>query len=129
MPGENLTYPSVAMNADGEGVISVTLVGPDFYPSAAYIPFTTAGPTTNLEVAGLGVGPNDGFSGTAIGGYRTRWGDYGAAAVAPGGTVWFASEYIAQRCNFAAYRLDSTCGGTRASIANWSTRVSAYNPD
>ena len=72
VPGENLTYPSVAMNADGEGVISATLAGPDFYPTAAYIPFTTAGPTSNVEIAGAGVGPNDGFTGTALGDYRTR---------------------------------------------------------
>ena len=128
VPGQNLTYPSVAMNADGEGVIGATLAGPDFDPTAAYIPFTTSGPTSNVEIAGAGVGPNDGFTGTALGDYRSRWGDYGAAAVSPNGTVWFASEYIAQRCTFAEYQADVTCGATRASLANWSTRVSAYNP-
>ena len=129
VPGENLTYPSIAMNAQGEGAIGVTLVGPDFYPSAAYIPFTTAGPTSNVEVAGLGVGPNDGFTGTGEGDFRTHWGDYGAAAVAPNGTVWLANEYIARRCSYSAFLVDATCGATRTFYANWSTRISAYNPD
>jgi hypothetical protein len=128
VPGENLLYPSVALNADGEGLIGVTLVGPNRYPSAAYIPFTTAGATANVEVAGAGIGPNDGFSGTADGAYRTRWGDYGAAEVAPNGTVWFANEYIAQQCGVAEFTADNTCGFTRSFFANWSTRVSAYNP-
>jgi hypothetical protein len=128
VPGQNMTYPTVAMNAVGDGVIGVTLVGPDQYPGAAYIPFTTAGPTASVEIAGRGVGPNDGFTGTGDGGYRTRWGDYGAADVAPDGTVWFANEYIAQRCDDATFNADPTCGFTRSFFANWSTRVSAYHP-
>ena len=126
--GENMTYPTVAINAGGDGVIGVTLVGPDRFPSAAYIPFTTAGPTASVEIAADGIGPNDGFTGTADGDYRTRWGDYGAADVAPDGTVWFANEYIAQRCTDAVFNADPTCGFTRTFFANWSTRVSAYNP-
>ena len=94
------------------------LAGPDFYPTAAYIPFTTSGPTSNVEIAGAGVGPNDGFTGTALGDYRSRWGDYGAAAVSPNGTVWFASEYIAQRCTFAEYQADVTW---RRHAASWRT--------
>jgi hypothetical protein len=128
VPGENMTYPSVSLNAGGEGVISVTLVGPDRYPSAAYIPFTPTGPAASVQVAGAGVGPNDGFTGTGDGGFDTRWGDYGAADVAPDGTVWFASEYIAQSCGDAEFNADPTCGYTRSFFANWSTRISAYNP-
>ena len=126
--GENLLFPSVAMNADGDGAIGVTLVGPDYYPTSAYIPFTTAGPTTSVEIAGRGIGPNDGFTGTAAGDYRTRWGDYGAAAVAPNGTLWLANEYIAQTCSYSTFLADSTCGATRTFFANWATRVFAYNP-
>jgi hypothetical protein len=128
VPNENMLFPSVAINAHGEGVIGMTLVGPNRYPSHAYIPFTTAGPTASVEIAARGIGPNDGFSGTFDGGYRTRWGDYGAADVAPNGTVWFANEYIAQQCGFAEFNADPTCGFTRTFFANWSTRVSAYNP-
>jgi len=126
--GENMLYPSVAINGPGEGVIGVTLVGPNRYPSQAYLPFTKAGPIASVELAARGVGPNDGFSGTIDGGYRTRWGDYGAADVAPDGTVWFANEYIAQKCALPEWSVDSTCGFTRTFLANWSTRVNAYNP-
>jgi hypothetical protein len=126
--GQNLIYPSIALNAAGQGAIGATLSGPDFYPSAAYIPFSTTGPTGPAQVAGAGVGPNDGFTATFDGGYRTRWGDYGAAAVSPDGTVWFGAEYIAQTCGFAEFSADPTCGFTRTFYANWSTRVFAIRP-
>ncbi len=85
----------------------------------------------DLHVAAEGVGPQDGFSGyaplsqnsrTRI---RPRWGDYGAAAV-DGANIWIASEYIAQTCTYAEYQAApfGTCGGTRASLGNWSTRIS-----
>ena len=111
-----------------DGAIGATLSGPDVYPSAAYIPFSTTGPTGPAQVAGAGVGPNDGFTATFDGGYRTRWGDYGAAAVSPDGTVWFGAEYIAQTCGFDEFSVDSTCGFTRTFFANWSTRVFAVKP-
>jgi len=58
-----------------------------------------------------------------------RWGDYGAAVV-DGTTIWLASEYIAQTCTLAQYLSDpfGACGGTRTSLANWATRISAVNP-
>ena len=125
--GENLIYPSLSMNSWGKGAIGVTLSGPDWYPSSAYIPFGASGPTGKVQVAAAGKGPNDGFSGTALGGYRTRWGDYGAAATSPDGTLWVANEYIAQTCTLddwiANGFTDFTCGNTRTQLANWSTRV------
>ncbi|HUL84891.1 MAG TPA: hypothetical protein VLX89_05175, partial [Actinomycetota bacterium] len=62
------------------------------------------------------------------GGYRTRWGDYGEATVAPGGTVWLASEYINQTCDDVTFNADSTCGNTRTFYANWSTRLYSISP-
>jgi hypothetical protein len=127
--GENLLFPEVAFNAAGDGVIGATLVGLDIYPSQAYVPFTTAGATGDVHVSGSGVGPNDGFTGTGDGGFDPRWGDYGAASVAPDGTIWFANEYIAQRCSFSEFLADTqTCGFTRTFYANWSTRITAYKP-
>ena len=125
--GQNITYPSVAMNRAGEGAIGVTLVGPDYHPSAAYVRFDATGPTGPVVVSGLGAGPSDGFSGTAIGGYRSRWGDYGAAAVAPNGTVWLASEYVNQSCTSAEFNADTTCGFTRTFYANWSTHITGLS--
>ncbi|HTG48585.1 MAG TPA: hypothetical protein VK646_13120 [Actinomycetota bacterium] len=126
--GQNLIYPSIAMNASGKGAIGATFVGPNVYPSAAYVPFSTAGVTGPVQVAGAGVGPNDGFTATFDGAYQTRWGDYGAATVAPGGRVWLASEYIDQTCDDATFAADPTCGFTRTFFANWSTRLYAFTP-
>ncbi|MGH2479695.1 MAG: hypothetical protein ACRDHW_08585, partial [Ktedonobacteraceae bacterium] len=36
--GANVLFPSIGVNAIGEGVMSFTLSGPDFFPSAAYMP-------------------------------------------------------------------------------------------
>jgi hypothetical protein len=126
--GQNMIYPSIAIDGNGNGAIGVTLSGPDYYPSAAYIPFTVGESPTIVRVAGAGVGPDDGFTGTADGGYRPRWGDYGAATVAADGTIWFASEYIAQRCGSAEFNADPTCGFTRGFFGNWSTHIASYRP-
>jgi hypothetical protein len=121
----NLIYPSIAVGSDGTGAIGVTLSGPDFSPSAAYAPFEVGSDPTSVQIVGAGVGPNDGFSGTALGGYRPRWGDYATATIDPGdGSIWLANEYIAQRCTFDQFQADDTCGFTRSFFANWSTRVS-----
>ena len=41
-----------------------------------------------------------------------------------GGNLWFASEWIAQRCTFTQYLADTTCGETRGALGNWSTHLS-----
>jgi hypothetical protein len=128
LPGQNLTFPSVALNANGAGAIGVTLVGPDYYPSGAYIRFGTSGPVGNLVISGPGQGPNDGFTGSGDGGFDPRWGDYPAAAVAPNGTIWLANEYINQSCTFAEWSADLTCGFTRTFLANWSTHITGITP-
>jgi len=124
----NLTYPSVAVNAAGRGVISATLVGPTVYPSHAIIPWDAGSAPGNVMVVGAGVGPWDGFTGTGEGDFDPRWGDYGAASVAPNGTVWTAAQYIAQRCTFEEWSADTTCGATRTFLANWSTHIAGYTP-
>jgi hypothetical protein len=106
-----------------------TLSGPDYFPTAAYSVFDGSGFHT-IKVASAGVGPADGFTGyqpIAPDGVE-RWGDYSAAVSTPDGTVWVAQEYIAQSCTDAQYAADTTCGGTRTSLANWSTRISAVHP-
>ncbi|HEX6844751.1 MAG TPA: hypothetical protein VF235_06495 [Actinomycetota bacterium] len=120
--GNNLSYPSIAIGPDGEGAIGATLVGPGYYPAAAFVPFTAGEAPTSVQVPSPGVGPSDGFTGVA-GYYRARWGDYGAAAVSPDGHVWLAAQSIEQSCTFAEWSLDTTCGYTRTFLANWSTRI------
>ncbi len=119
----NLAYPSVAMGSHGEGFIGVTIVGTSMHPSAAYVEVGLHKAPSVIRVAAKGRGPDDGFTGLWVGGNRPRWGDYGYAAPGRGGSVWFAAEYIAQRCNYHTFLNDTSCGNTRSFFANWSTRV------
>ena len=130
----NVTYPAIALNANGQGIMAFTLVGNNHYPSAAFTSFSASG-TGPLQVAAEGVGPSDGFTGTFYYNFpnppRPRWGDYGAAVV-DGNSFWIASEYIGQTCTLAQYEgaafggtgAFGSCGGTRTSLANWYTRIS-----
>jgi hypothetical protein len=127
--GQNVLFPSIGVTPAGKAVMSMTLSGPSYYPSAAYSVFDGSG-FDAVKVASAGVGPADGYTGYdpfAPDGVE-RWGDYSAAVSAPDGTVWAATEYIAQSCVVATYQADSTCGGTRTLLANWSTRLTAVRP-
>ncbi|MGE5333205.1 MAG: hypothetical protein ACM3N4_00765 [Nitrososphaerota archaeon] len=122
----NVFFPSIGVNKYGQGVMTFTLSGPDYYPTSAYATvnaFFGAGP---IHIAGEGVGPSDGFTGypALVGGNGVaRWGDYSAAVADSDGSIWFASEYIAQTCTLAQWTADSTCDSTRTQLANWSTFV------
>jgi hypothetical protein len=122
--GANLLYPSLAMATDTSGYIGATLVGRNRYPAAVYIKLTLGSNPSEVRVAADGVGPDDGFTGTFEGDFRPRWGDYGYAVPGSDGTIWLASEYIAQACSFETFLNDSTCGHTRSFFANWTTRIS-----
>ena len=119
----NLTFPSVAVAPNGDGVMGATLTGPGYYPSAAYATFEAGHPPTSVQVGGRGVGPYDGDSATGDGGFRPRWGDYSYALAAPDGSLWVAAEYVNQRCTFGEFSRDDTCGNTRSFYANWATRI------
>ena len=129
----NLTYPAVAVLANGRGVMAFTVVGRDFFPSAGYALLSASG-VGEIHVAAAGSGPADGFSGYKYygnppGTIRPRWGDYGAAVPA-GNSIWIASEYIGQTCTLAQYEATpfGSCGGTRTALANWGTRISKVTP-
>jgi hypothetical protein len=108
--GENVLFPSIGVNANGVGAMAFSVSGPDFFPSSAYVRFSEDGPSGPIHVTGAGVAPDDGFTayqffrGNGIG----RWGDY-SAAVASGGSVWMAAEFIP---------------GPRDFFANWGTFIS-----
>jgi hypothetical protein len=112
--GQNLIYPAVAVDADLDGgAMMFTLVGPDFFPNAAFIKFNSNGPKGTVNVLAQGVAPDDGFTGYAgipsneqLAG---RWGDY-SAAVADGANIFIATEYIS--------------GGDRDFYVNWATSMS-----
>jgi hypothetical protein len=114
-PGANLLYPAIAVNAQQKGGIVFTLVGPNDYPSAAFVPVNnnTIGA---IQIARAGNEPEDGFTGyRAFGGNGVaRWGDYSAAAVDTDGVIWMATEY--------------TPDIARTSFANWCTYITRLQP-
>src|SRR5579872_1096122 len=110
--GENVLFPSIAVDRAGNGAMAFTLSGPDFFPSAAYVRFflvTTVGP---IHISGPGALPEDGFTGYVTEGAPvpgvSRWGDYSAATYADG-AVWMSNEYIPN--------------APRTLFANWGTFV------
>jgi len=147
--GYDFTYPAIGVTASGRGVIGFTAAGDTVNPSAGFAPIDAivgVGPW-NVINGGTGAAQDDGFTSykSQVGNPpRTRWGDYGAAAV-DGNTVWIASEYIGNPCTYtnwggpfflggAGDNLLGTCGGashgpgTRTALGNWSTRISQLTP-
>jgi hypothetical protein len=127
----NVVFPAVAADPDGNVMVGYSLVGPDYYPSAAYS-WIGANGTGDVNVVKWGEGPSDGFTGyisldPGDGGVQ-RWGDYSAAATDESGNLWFATETINQRCTFSQFLADTTCGGTRSAFANWGTTIAQVNP-
>ena len=124
-------------------------MGDTLNPSAAYaaIDALTGVSSWDVVTGGTGAAQTDGFTSykAFVGNPpRTRWGDYGAAAV-DGNSIWIASEYIGQACIYTDWggpffvggtgdNLLGTCGGAshgpgaRSAQANWSTRISKYTP-
>jgi hypothetical protein len=113
--GENVLFPSIGVNANGVGAMALTVSGPDYFPSAAYVRFDEDGPHGTIHISGASVLPDDGFSGyqTFGGNGIARWGDY-SAAVASGGAIWMAGEFIP---------------GPRTLLANWGTFITHLSVD
>jgi hypothetical protein len=148
--GYDFTYPAIAVTSGGRGIMTFTATGDTDDPSAAYTSIDAivgVGPW-NVVSGGAGAAADDGFSGYKAQRFpnpiRSRWGDYGAAAV-EGNSIWIASEYIANSCEYTAWggpffvggtgdNLLGTCGGAshgpgpRTALANWSTRISKLTP-
>jgi hypothetical protein len=148
--GHDFTYPAIGVTASGRGVMAFTDTGDSTYPSAAYasIDAKVGVGAWNDVPGGIGAAADDGFSGYKQQNFpnplRSRWGDYGAAAV-DGNSIWIASEYIASACDYNTWggpffvggtgdNLLGTCAGAnhgpgvRTALANWSTRISELTP-
>ena len=149
--GHDFTYPALAVLGNGRGIMAFTDTGDSTNPSAAYASIdANAGIGEWNDVpGGGGAAQADGFTSytAQVGGTppRTRWGDYGAAAV-DGNTIWIASEITSTRpCNYLDWggpfftggtgdNLLGTCGGAshgpgaRAALGNWSTFISNFTP-
>jgi hypothetical protein len=96
--GNSTAFPSVAVNQQGNGAIAFSVIGPRYFPSAAYVRINSEGQLSGkVVIAGAGTAPDDGFTGYSAetgGAPVGRWGDYSAAVAAPDGSIWMASEYI-----------------------------------
>ena len=148
--GHDFTYPAIGVLPNGRGIMAFTDTGDSTYPSAAYASIDAVGGigTWNDVPGGTGAAADDGFSGykqqNAPNPIRSRWGDFGAAAV-DGNSIWIASEYIAAACDYTTWggpffaggsgdNLLGTCAGAdhgpgvRTALANWSTRISKFTP-
>jgi len=147
--GYDFTYPAIGVTASGRGVMAFTATGDTLNPSAAYAPIDAIAGVGAWSVVedGTGAAQDDGFTSykSQVGNPpRTRWGDYGAAAV-DGNTIWIASEYIPQSCGYTDWggpffvggsgdNLLGTCAGAshgpgkRTALGNWSTRISKLTP-
>ena len=145
---KNIVYPAIGVTPSGRGVVAVTVSGQAVFPSAGYAGIDALAGMGDVQIAAAGAATDDGFTSykqqlnRAI--PRTRWGDYGAAAV-DGNSIWIASEYIANACDYTTWggpffvggsgdNLLGTCAGAsfgpgpRAGLGNWSTRISKLTP-
>lgn len=118
VPTNNLMYPAIGVNADGEGAMVMSVAGRTIFPSPSYVPMDLNGVDGPVRVPEFGSRPDDGFTCyAAFVGSRERgcrWGDYSAATADARGRIWMATEYISS--------------GPRVPLANWSTQVIRYVP-
>jgi hypothetical protein len=112
----HLLRPAIAVNAQGNGAIVFTLVGTNYFPSAAFVPISVASTSSTVQIAAAGFAPEDGFSGYPPDGIGiARWGDYSGVVVASDGSIWMVTEYIPDPA-------------TRTPKANWGTYVMHFVP-
>jgi hypothetical protein len=111
-----LLYPSIGLDQSGRGVMTFSVSGPAYYPSAAYTLFGATGPTGPLYLSGRGTAPEDGFTCYAASGFgpTCRWGDYTAASSDGTGRIVMGAEMIPNTA--------------RDQQANWGTFLSTLNP-
>jgi hypothetical protein len=112
---QNIMYGAIGVNNAGAAVMGVTLVGPSYFPSAAWTAISLTSGAGPVHIVGPGAGPEDGFTGYRIeGGFGTsRWGDYGASATDENGDIWVGNE---------------NTSATRTLFADWGTFVTKVHP-
>jgi hypothetical protein len=108
----SVLFPSIAVNAAGRGVMTFSLTGKEFFPSAAYTPIDLGSGTGPVHIGGAGTEPIDSIAYLFDG--VSRWGDYSAAVPDADGSLWIATEYVP--------------GGPRDPAQNWGTFVGRFVP-
>jgi hypothetical protein len=113
--GASLLYPSIGLDADGQGVMTFSVSGPTYYPSAAYMLFNGTAPAGPVYVNGPGAAPEDGFTCYAAFGFgpSCRWGDYSAATADGNHHIVMGNEMIPNTA--------------RDQYANWGTFISTIS--
>jgi hypothetical protein len=114
----HLLRPAISVNSNGRGAVVFTLAGPDYYPSAAFLPIETFSTASTIQVTALGFSPEDGFTGYPDAGFVeqgvARWGDDSTAVAGSDGSIWMTTEYIPN--------------APRTQLANWGTFIMQYRP-
>ena len=107
---QNVLYPVIGVNKNGNGYLSFALAGPRYYPSTAYVVFKGAAGTSGpVHVAAKGVNPLDDFTCyPPFTSGQCRYGDYSMSQFY-NGKIYMASEYVAPQ--------------PRDVLSNWGTRV------
>lgn len=117
--GETVSYPTFGINSTGGAVITCSLIGPDFYPSAAFVPVDSHLKATGLFISSPGAAPSDGFTGYSAygGGGIARWGDYSEAQADEAGNIWMAQEMVS-----------ASSSTVRSSLANYGMHITKVVP-
>jgi hypothetical protein len=115
---DNVYFPSIAVNAAGKGVMTFSLSGHHYFPSAAYTSIDATNGAGPIHIASAGAAPTDDVSGyeTFGGDGVARWGDYSAAVPGDDGSIWIATEFIPGGFGFPPY------------MNNWGTFVGDVSP-
>lgn len=117
--GQTVMYPSIAVNSAGHGAMVFTLVGKDYFPSAAFTSFDADNGPGEVQIFGTGGSALDDATGYPPMGPRyARFGDYSAAACGGSGAIWMATEYVPGGANRDGLGEPS----------NWSTRIGKVTP-
>jgi hypothetical protein len=115
---DNVLYPSIGVNAAGTGVMTFSISGHHYYPSAAYTRIDAVNGAGEIHIAAAGTRPTDDLSGyEAFGGDGVaRWGDYSAAVAGDDGSIWVATEWIPGTFGYPPF------------LANWGTFIGKVSP-
>jgi hypothetical protein len=109
-----LLYPTISVNANGDGWMGFTVAGANHFPSAAYIKFDDdEGAVGLIHIAKSGTTPLDDFTCYPGAGFgpTCRFGDYSASEFFSG-RIYIGVEYI--------HSLTNVAGGADT---NWASRV------
>jgi hypothetical protein len=91
---QNLLYPDIVVNSEGNGFMDFSVSGSAEFPSAAYVGFDSrSGAEGSVNIAGAGASNEDSFTCYIANFGGCRWGDYSGGAVW-NNTAYLMTEYI-----------------------------------